>query len=68
VLDQPAVDVALWGARHPEQLDALDGIEGWQLDEDARREACRIVKNNVTDPVGPDFMAPPARTTVVPPA
>jgi aryl-alcohol dehydrogenase-like predicted oxidoreductase len=67
VLDQPAVDVALWGARHPEQLDALDGIEGWQLDEEARRAACHIVKNNVTDPVGPDFMAPPARATAAVP-
>jgi aryl-alcohol dehydrogenase-like predicted oxidoreductase len=67
VLDQAAVDVALWGARHPEQLDALDGIEGWQLDEEARRAACHIVKNNVTDPVGPDFMAPPARATAAVP-
>jgi hypothetical protein len=45
----------------------LDGIEGWQLDEEARRAACHIVKNNVTDPVGPDFMAPPARATAAVP-
>jgi aryl-alcohol dehydrogenase-like predicted oxidoreductase len=66
VLDQPAVEVTLWGARHPEQLESLDGIEGWHLDEEARRAACHIVKNNVSDPVGPEFMAPPARTTAVP--
>jgi aryl-alcohol dehydrogenase-like predicted oxidoreductase len=65
-LDQPGVDVALWGARHPEQLDALDGIEGWQMDDEARRTACRIVRANVSDPVGPDFMAPPARASAVP--
>jgi aryl-alcohol dehydrogenase-like predicted oxidoreductase len=65
-LDQPGVDVALWGARRPEQLDSIDDIEGWHLDEDARRAACHIVRANVTDPVGPDFMAPPARASALP--
>ena len=53
-------------AKNKTQLDALDGIEGWHLDEEARRAACHIVKNNVSDPVGPEFMAPPARATAVP--
>jgi aryl-alcohol dehydrogenase-like predicted oxidoreductase len=60
-LDQPGVDVVLWGARHPEQLDTIEEIEGWRLDDDARRAACQIVRANVIDPVGPEFMAPPAR-------
>ena len=65
-LDQPGVDVALWGPRKPEQLDALEWIDGWKLDADARRAACHIVKACVTDPVGPEFMAPPARASAVP--
>jgi aryl-alcohol dehydrogenase-like predicted oxidoreductase len=62
-LDQPGVDVALWGARRPEQLDGLDDVEGWRLADDARRMACHIVRDNVMDPVGPEFMAPPARAS-----
>jgi aryl-alcohol dehydrogenase-like predicted oxidoreductase len=66
VLDQPGVDVAIWGPSKPEHIDALDGIDGWHLDADARRAACHIVKACVTDPVGPEFMAPPARAAVAP--
>src|SRR5262245_1534268 len=61
VLDQPGVQIALWGARRPEQLDALDGVTGWTLDDDALQAIDAIVTEHVTDPVGPEFMAPPAR-------
>jgi aryl-alcohol dehydrogenase-like predicted oxidoreductase len=60
-LDHPGVSVALWGARHPEQLAAVDNIAGWKLDPDALAAINRIVSETVTDPVGPEFMAPPAR-------
>jgi len=60
VLDQgPAV--ALWGARHPEQLAPIRDALGWQIDEETRREIDRILHDTVTDPIGPEFMAPPAR-------
>jgi aryl-alcohol dehydrogenase-like predicted oxidoreductase len=62
VLDQPGVQIALWGARNPEQLAPLDEAMGWSLDDDAMREVDAIVRQRVTDPVGPEFMAPPART------
>ena len=62
VLDQPGVQIALWGARNPEQLAPLDEAMGWSLDDDAMREVDAIVRQHVTDPVGPEFMAPPART------
>ena len=52
--------IALWGARRPDQLDGLGGIFGWSLDDAAKREINAILARNVTDPVGPDFMAPPA--------
>jgi len=60
-LDQPGVTAALWGARHPEQLEPVANIDGWTLDAEARAEISRIVDEAVANPVGPEFMAPPAR-------
>src|SRR5262249_3143013 len=62
VLDQPGVQIALWGARTPEQLVALDETMGWSLDADALEAIDAIVREHVSDPIGPEFMAPPART------
>jgi len=62
LLDQYEHGFALWGARTPDQLDAVANVPGWHLDESARAEIKRIVDTHVTDPVGPEFMAPPART------
>jgi aryl-alcohol dehydrogenase-like predicted oxidoreductase len=62
VLDQPGVTSALWGARHPGQLDPVGDVMGWTLDSDALGEIDRIIRDTVKDPVGPEFMAPPART------
>jgi aryl-alcohol dehydrogenase-like predicted oxidoreductase len=62
VLDQPGVTSALWGARHPGQLDPIGDVMGWQLDDNALAEIDRIVRKTVTDPIGPEFMAPPARS------
>ena len=64
VLDQPGVNSALWGARDPGQLDPVRDVMGWTLDQDALGEIDRIVRESVTDPVGPEFMAPPSRSTV----
>jgi len=61
VLDQPGVASALWGARHPGQLDPIGDVMGWTLDESALREIDRIIRHTVKDAVGPEFMAPPAR-------
>jgi aryl-alcohol dehydrogenase-like predicted oxidoreductase len=61
VLDQPGVSVALMGARRPAQLDPVTEVMGWTLTHDAIAEIDRIVRMSVTDPVGPEFMAPPTR-------
>src|SRR5271156_5488805 len=61
VLDQPGVSAALWGARHPGQLEPVGDVMGWKLDDNALREIDRIIRDSVKDPVGPEFMAPPAR-------
>jgi aryl-alcohol dehydrogenase-like predicted oxidoreductase len=60
-LDQPGVAVALWGARHPEQLAPIDSVTGWKLDVGALHTIDNIIRETVTDPVGSEFMAPPAR-------
>ena len=61
LVDQPGVTTALWGARKPEQLDPVDEIEGWSLDQEAMATIDGILEKCITDPVGPEFMAPPAR-------
>jgi hypothetical protein len=40
----------------------VDQVSGWQLDAAAKAEIERILGETVTDPVGPEFMAPPARS------
>jgi aryl-alcohol dehydrogenase-like predicted oxidoreductase len=61
MLDQ-GITTALWGARHPGQLQPVDGVSGWWLDAPAKAEIDRILRQTITDPVGPEFMAPPARS------
>lgn len=61
VLDRPGVSVALWGAKRPDQLDAVDGVMGWKLDADAMREIDRIVAESVRDPIGPEYLTPLVR-------
>jgi aryl-alcohol dehydrogenase-like predicted oxidoreductase len=58
VLDQGPT-IALWGARHPGQLDPIDDIEGWHIDAATRREIDAILQRWIVDPVSPAFMAPP---------
>jgi len=61
VLDQPGVSAALMGARRPAQLDPIDKAIGWTLSNNSIREIDRIVRAMVTNPIGPEFMAPPTR-------
>jgi aryl-alcohol dehydrogenase-like predicted oxidoreductase len=61
MLDQ-GISVALWGGRHPDQVEAALGVAGWSLNQANREVIERIVNAAVTDPVGPEFMAPPQRS------
>jgi aryl-alcohol dehydrogenase-like predicted oxidoreductase len=61
MLDQ-GITTALWGARHPRQLRPVDEVTGWSLDASAKVEIDRILRETISDPVGPEFMAPPARS------
>jgi aryl-alcohol dehydrogenase-like predicted oxidoreductase len=60
MLDQ-GITTALWGARHPAQLQPAEQVAGWSLDAAAMAEINRILRELIVDPVGPEFMAPPAR-------
>jgi aryl-alcohol dehydrogenase-like predicted oxidoreductase len=60
MLDQ-GITAALWGGRHPDQLEHALGVAGWKLDAASLRRVDQILNNTITDPVGPEFMAPQRR-------
>jgi aryl-alcohol dehydrogenase-like predicted oxidoreductase len=61
VLDRQPLSIALWGARKPDQLDPISRVSGWKLDAGALTAIDKILTDNIKDPVGPEFMAPPVR-------
>ena len=63
-LDTPGITAALWGARHPSELEAVKSVLDWNLDADTRSVIDQILRQTIADPIGPEFMAPPVRNTV----
>ncbi len=61
VLDQPGISAALWGAHSPQQLDAVESVMGWHLDDRAREAMAQIIAQVVKDPVGPEYLTPAVR-------
>ena len=61
MLDQ-GITTALWGARHPEQLQPVDEVAGWSLDASDMAKIDEILRETITDPADPEFMAPPSRS------
>jgi aryl-alcohol dehydrogenase-like predicted oxidoreductase len=61
MLDQ-GISVALWGGRRPDQLRATLGVSGWSIDAAGRAKIDRILSETITDPIGPEFMAPLQRS------
>jgi len=62
MLDQ-GVSVALWGGRHPDQLQAALGVAGWSLDAATLQKIDHILDEAIPDPIGPEFMAPLQRSS-----
>jgi aryl-alcohol dehydrogenase-like predicted oxidoreductase len=60
VLDQGPT-IALWGARRPNQMEPVGEIDGWHIDEVGMKAIDAILARCITDPVSPEFMAPPLR-------
>jgi aryl-alcohol dehydrogenase-like predicted oxidoreductase len=57
ILDQPGSGVALWGIRRPDQLEPLQEAFGWSLGAEDMETIEGILRQTVTDPIGPDFMS-----------
>lgn len=55
------INIALWGARKPEELEPVKEVFGWQLSEQDFREIDKIIAETINDPIGPSFMSPPER-------
>jgi aryl-alcohol dehydrogenase-like predicted oxidoreductase len=58
VLDRAKTNIALWGARRPDQLAPIGGVMGWKIDRSAMLEIDTILRETIKNPVGPEFMAP----------
>ena len=57
MLDQ-GIGVALWGGRHPTQLEAALGVAGWSLSSADRMLIERILKTAIVEPLGPGSIPP----------
>jgi aryl-alcohol dehydrogenase-like predicted oxidoreductase len=66
LLDQPGVGIALWGARRPEQLAPIHEVSGWSLTKGDFTAIDAVLRESIRNPVGPEFMAPPAREMAAP--
>ncbi|HEY0840071.1 MAG TPA: aldo/keto reductase [Vulgatibacter sp.] len=60
ILEQPGITAALWGARSPSQIEEAAGASGWRLSAGELEGIDRILREEVSAPVGPGFMAPPS--------
>jgi aryl-alcohol dehydrogenase-like predicted oxidoreductase len=58
------VNISLWGARKPEQLQGIDEVWGWKLRPQDFKEIDSILKETISSPIGPEFMAPPNRNEI----
>jgi len=59
VLDM-GVEIAIWGGRRPIQMEPIAEVLGWHVSDDFKQGVDRILSETIQDPVGPEFMAPPA--------
>jgi hypothetical protein len=41
-------------------------VSGWQIDETTKAEIDRILREAITNPIGPEFMAPATRSFAAP--
>lgn len=60
ILDQGA-EFTIWGARSPDQLKPASEAFGWTLDGRDMEAIDKILTKTISQPVGPEFMAPPSR-------
>jgi len=56
VLDRPGGGRGFWGAKRPDQLEAIDQVLGWNFDASAMQSIDAIIKETVLDRVGPEYL------------
>ena len=61
LLDQPGVSVALWGAKRPAHLAPAKEVMGWKLTEQDMKAIDQLIRQNVREPVGPEYLRPGLR-------
>ncbi|GGL42785.1 aldo/keto reductase [Sporolactobacillus putidus] len=61
ILDRTKNGIALWGARHPDQIAAAAEVADFNLDDQALKDIDNILDKNIKEPIGTEFMAPPTR-------
>ena len=49
------VEIALWGARKPKQLEPLSGVWDWSLDERSSKEIDEIIKESIPEELSPEL-------------
>jgi len=59
ILDS-GIKSAIWGARRPDQLNNVGAAMGWHLSAEDLKAVNIILQETLEEPVGPEFMAPPA--------
>ncbi len=59
ILDQKGAIFSLVGARRPHQLDFINDIFDFNVSAQDCHEIDLIINRSITNPVGPEFMAPP---------
>jgi hypothetical protein len=47
----------MWGARRPDQMDPVEEIDGWHIDEAAIQQIDAILTRCIAGPVLTEFMA-----------
>jgi aryl-alcohol dehydrogenase-like predicted oxidoreductase len=62
VLDQGNT-IALWNALYPEQLEPVNTVMGWELDEKAKRYVEKIARHALTDRIASQLTSAPSRGT-----
>lgn len=65
ILDKTKNGIALWGARHPDQITSVSEIEDFHLDSQTLADIDAILTKNIPEPIGTEFMAPPVRDDVI---
>lgn len=61
VIDRYAGNIALWGARKPQQIENVQEALGWQLTKQDYENIDRILSKHIEKNIEPTFMAPPSR-------